>query len=145
MKKIYKISRIIVTIITFIIFNIMFINDMDMEWIILSLIFTLVAFGASFPGSVISKKIIDKGNSIQNYTLKVLFYMIGLPIIIFLLFLVILFVVGVFIAFLTPINEYVSLENGVLGIFIVTIGTICVIVPYVQSLIVLILKKFIKK
>ena len=144
-EKLYKISRIILAIMTFIIFNIMFINE-DVSWKFLPIIFALIAFGVSFPSSIISKKIMNVGNKIESKILKVLFYIIILPIVIFILFLAIYtFVIFIFESIPTPSEFGAALGQALLALFIVAIGTICVIVPYIQTLIVLILKQFIKK
>lgn len=144
-EKIYKISRIVLAVIAFVVFNIMFINE-DISWKILPPIFAIIVFGVSFPSSIISKKIINFGNNIKNDMMKILFYIIILPVIIFILFLAIYtFVIFIFENIPTP-NEFgAALGQALFALFIVAVGTICVIVPYVQTLIVLILKKFMKK
>ena len=45
----------------------------------------------------------------------------------------------------TP-NEFgAALGQARLGLFCIAVGTICVIVPYIQTLIVLVLKRFVKE
>ena len=83
MKKEYKISRYIILVLTFVIFNIMFINE-DKSWLILPFVFALITFGFSFPSTIFSKKIIKLGDNIKNKALKILFYMF-LPIVLLLL------------------------------------------------------------
>ena len=57
MKKIYMISRVILVIITFIIFKIMFIHE-DSSWTIVAFIFSLIVFIVSFPSALISLSLI---------------------------------------------------------------------------------------
>lgn len=145
MKKSYKLSRIILAILAFLIFNIMFINE-DISWKILSFIFSLITFIMSFPSSIINKKIINLGNNIKNNMIKILFYIIVLPIIIFILsILIYLFNILIFDIFPTSNDFATRLGQGLLILFFIIVEIICIIVPYIQTLIVLILKQIIKK
>ena len=144
MKKSYKLSHIILAILAFLIFNIMFINE-DISWKFLSFIFSLITFIMSFPSSIISKKIINLGNNIKNNMIKTLFYIIVLPIIIFILsILIYLFNILIFDIFPTSNDFATELGQGLLILFLITVEIICIIVPYIQTLIVLILKQMIK-
>lgn len=145
MKKSYKLSRIILAILAFLIFNIMFINE-DITWKSLSFIFSLITFIMSFPSSIISKKIINLGNNIKNNMIKILFYIIILPIIIFILS-ILIYLFNILIFDIFPIsNDFATeLGQGLLILFLITVEIICIIVPYIQTLIVLILKQMIKK
>ena len=144
MKKSYKLSRIILAILAFLIFNIMFINE-DITWKSLSFIFSLITFIMSFPSSIISKKIINLGNNIKNNMIKILFYIIVLPIIIFILS-ILIYLFNILIFDIFPISNDFSTElgQGLLILFLITVEIICIIVPYIQTLIVLILKQMIK-
>ena len=144
MKKSYKLSRIILAILAFLIFNIMFINE-DISWKFLSFIFSLITFIMSFPSSIISKKIINLGNNIKNNMIKILFYIIVLPIIIFILS-ILIYLFNILIFDIFPIsNDFATeLGQGLLILFLITVEIICIIVPYIQTLIVLILKQMIK-
>lgn len=143
-KKIYMISRIIIAIVTFIIFNIMFTNE-DESWNFLPPIFSLIAFVISFPSSIVSKKLINIGGRIQNKLLKFLYYSIALPVISFLVFWI-MYVIMNFISDSIPTpNDFASaLGQALKFLFFLTVGTICIIVPYIQTLIVLLIKSFIK-
>lgn len=145
MKKSYKLSHIILAILAFLIFNIMFINE-DISWKFLSFIFSLITFIMSFPSSIISKKIINLGNNIKNNMIKILFYIIVLPIIIFILS-ILIYLFNILIFDIFPIsNDFATeLGQGLLILFLITVEIICIIVPYIQTLIVLILKQMIKK
>lgn len=144
MKKSYKLSHIILAILAFLIFNIMFINE-DISWKFLSFIFSLITFIMSFPSSIISKKIINLGNNIKNNMIKILFYIIVLPIIIFILS-ILIYLFNILIFDIFPIsNDFATeLGQGLLILFLITVEIICIIVPYIQTLIVLILKQMIK-
>lgn len=142
MKKEYRISRYVLLILVFLIFNIMFINE-DKSWLILPPIFALITFGLSFPSSIVSKKFIKIGDNIKNKILKILFY-IFLPIIL-------LLISGVIIAIITLPFECFIIDVDDLGIalgqvlsflFLIMIIIIAVILPYVQTVIVLALRKF---
>jgi hypothetical protein len=145
MKKLYKISRVILSVITFIIFNIMFINE-DISWKIIPLILAVIVFLISYPSTKISQFLIKTGDLIENKLLKILYYAIGLPIsLLFLCFVIYLFLIIIF-EYIPTSNEFgVALGQALLCLFFEILGIICIIIPYVQTLIVLILKRFIKK
>lgn len=145
MEKSYKISRIILAVMAFIIFNIMFINE-DVSWKILSPIFAIIVFGVSYPSSVISRLLINIGNKLESKLLKILYYVIALPILVFMLILGI-YTIFIFIINTIPTpNEFgAALSQALLGLFCVAVGAIGVIVPYIQTLIVLVLKQFVKE
>lgn len=139
-KKSYKLSHIILAIFAFLIFNIMFINE-DISWKFLSFIFSLITFIISFPSSIISKKIINIGDKIKSRIMQVLFYIIILPIFLFSLFLLI-YLAAMFIFDTIPNPE---LGQSLLILFIVMIITIIIIIPYIQTIIILILNRLLKK
>lgn len=144
MEKSYKMSRVILAIIAFIIFKILLINE-DISWKIIPLVFAIIVFVLSFPSSLISKLIINIGNKLKSKLLKILFYVFLLPI----QFLLFLMMYGIMFSFfdsiLTPNDMRAALNIAFFGLFLVTVGTICLILPYIQTLIVLILKRFVKE
>ena len=143
-NKLYKTSRLILTIMALIIFNIMFINE-DIEWKILSIVFALITFGVSFPSTIISKKIINIENKIESKILKILYYIIVLPIVIYIFLMIIALFIGfIYLNIPTPSEFSAQLGQALLGLFFITVGAIFIVVPYIQTLIVLILRKFIK-
>lgn len=78
--------------------------------------------------------------------LRLLYYVIILTIIIYVLFLAIyIFIFLIYETIPKPNKFSAALGQALLALFVVTIGVICIIVPYIQTLIVLILKHFIKK
>ena len=144
-EKLYMISGIILAIMAFIIFNIIIINE-DKSWKILPPIFALIAFGISFPSSIVSEKLMNFGDKIANKLVKILFYIIAMPVCIFVLFLAMYTIITFIVDALPTPNELgAALGQGLLILFFIAIGTIGILVPYIQTLIVLILKQFIKK
>ena len=144
MKKSYRISRIILAVITVVIFNIMFINE-DESWRIIPFIFAAIVFGLSYPSSVISRKLINIGNKIESKLLKILYYVIALPIIAFLIFYGIFIIwLSIFASVPTQNEMGAALGQGLMFLFLLAVVFIGIILPYVQTIIVLILNKFIK-
>ena len=136
MKKEYKISRYIILVLTFVIFNIMFINE-DKSWLILPFVFALITFGFSFPSTIFSKKIIKLGDNIKNKALKILFYMF-LPIVLLLLSVEVATIIALIFQNFLP-NK--SLGQGLLVLFLLSIIMIAIILPYNQTIIVLITRR----
>ena len=145
MKKSYRISRIILAVITVIIFNIIFINE-DKSSRFIPFIFAAIVLGLSYPSSVISRKLINIGNKIENKILKTFYYVLFIPFIS-------LFIFGGICIIMFLINENIPTSNEIgtaLGqalmfLFLVAVVFIGIILPYVQTIIVLILNHFIKK
>lgn len=144
MKKAYKISRIIIAVITFILFSIMIINE-DESWKIIPPIFAGIAFGLSFPSTLISRKLINIGNKLESKILRVLYYVIILPVIAFLIFYG-MYAIVLFISDLTPTpNEMgAALSQAFIFLFWIAVGTIGIVLPYIQTLIVLIFNRYVK-
>ena len=83
-EKVYKLSRYVLPIISFIVLCIMFINEEE-SWII-AFILTLVVFGLSFPSTWMSKKLYKFGNELESTFVRVSYYLLFLPILEFILF-----------------------------------------------------------
>lgn len=145
MAKSYNISRVILAVMTFLIFRFMFIHE-DESWNTVSFIFGIIVFFISFPSTLISRLIIKLGDKLGYKPLKFLYYFIALPITVFILFLGIYYAIF-FIADSIPTpNEFgAALSQALWTLFFMAVGTICVVVPYIQTLIVLILKRFLKE
>lgn len=143
-KKAYTISRIIIPILTLIIFSIIFRNE-ESSIIKLSLIFVIISFLASFPSTIISTKLINVGDKIKNKILKVLYYVVLLPIIAIILA-IIMYIIIVYIHELLPKAKdfNTSLGRVIAALTIAIIGIILILVPYVQTILVIIIKKIIK-
>lgn len=136
MENYIKISRVIITIMVFIVLNAWFMFENDPQWII-SLIISIVVFFTSFPSSNICKFIIKKGDKITNKLQKILYYFLTLPFIFFLIIILValLYSLGVFL-----VETSLNLGLAILIAFI-GIGTFtCILVPYFQTLIILVLR-----
>lgn len=135
-EKNIQISRIIITLMVFIVLNSWFIFENDPHWM-LATIMSIIVFFFSFLSSKICKFLINKGDKIKNKLLKGLYYAFALPIVFLLLLLII-------VLFLLIIFEDMELSFGA-GLLLVFTGIeifICVLVPYFQTLIILILRYF---
>lgn len=145
MKKSCMISRIFLSIITFILFQILFINE-DISWKILPFIFSLIVFVISYPSSIVSKKLIHIGDKLERKKIKILYYAIILPIILFLLLGVIIGIMYFIFELFPTQNEFgAALGQGLLFLFMIIVITIFLVVPYIQTLIILIIRHFVKK
>jgi hypothetical protein len=146
MKKINMISRILLGVLAYVIFSIMFINE-DKSWHFVTVLYSLIVFGLSFPSTIFANKIIDKGNKIDNKISRIVYY-ISIPIVLFgiciALYMGILALDYIFTA-VFPSNDFASsLSQALMFLFIIGVMVIVVILPYIQALIINILKLFIK-
>ena len=141
MKKINMISRVIMTIITFLLLSIVIINE-DSSWFIVPVIYSLIVFGWSFPSTIFAEKIIKTGNKIDNKLLKIAYY-VFLPIVLFGICLTV-YMIALYI------NDYIIPKPTGLGdaigqvlllLFIVSVISIIIILPYIQAIIINILKR----
>lgn len=140
LEKYIKFSRIIITLLVFIVLNSWFLYENDPQWI-LSIIISGVVFFITSPSSKICKLLINKGDKIESKILKVLYYILVLPI----TFLVLLFMVGLFYTLIVALFELTdSLDlGGAVLIAFTGIGIFtCALVPYFQTLIILVLRYF---
>lgn len=140
MEKYIRISRIVITILVFIILNIWFIFENDLHWLI-AFIISMVVFFINFPSSKICIFFINKGDAIKGKILKLLYYAFALPIVSF-LFLIILGLLYIFIVDI--LIDSINLGEAVLIAFAGLGSFICILVPYFQTLIILILRSFLK-
>lgn len=140
MKKCIKLSRIFVSLTVFIILNAWFVFENDPQWIF-SIIVSAVAFFISIPSSNICTFLIAKGDKINRKILRILFYLLILPIVFIIFIFIVMLLCAFIVEFFFPINS-ISLGAAVLiaftGIGILT----CVLVPYYQTIIILILRYF---
>jgi len=140
MEKYIKISRIIITLLVFIVLNSWFLYDNDPQWI-LSIIISGVVFLFNAPSSKICEFLINKGDKIENKVLKVLYYILALPI----AFLLLLFIVALICTLFVALFERAGLLNLGWAVLIAFTGIgifTYILVPYFQILIILILRRF---
>lgn len=139
------ISRVILVVITFIIFNIMIINE-DSSWLILPFFFSLVVFLVSFPSTFISKVFIKIGDRLDKRILKILYYIIILPALMIFLFSGICCIIGFLYERYPSSDDFASvLGQGLLFLFLSVASLVCIIIPYIQTLLILFLRRFIKE
>lgn len=145
MDKSYRISRVILAVMTFLILCIMLINE-DQSWSIVPVLFALITFAISFPSTLISILFIKLGDKLGNKPLKILYYFIALPIVVLLLIFGI-YALAMFIDDRLPSPEDfgAALSQALMVVFFMAVGIVCVVIPYIQTLIVLILKRFLKE
>ena len=145
MKKIYMISRVVLTLLTFIIFNIMIINE-DSSWLILPFVFSLIVFLVSVPSTFISKIFIKMGDRLDKRILQILYYVIILPALIIFLFSVICCIIGfLYERYPSPDDFAAILGQGLVFLFLTILVFVCIIIPYIQTLLVLFLRRFVKE
>ena len=143
MNKYVRISRIIITLLVLIVLNSWFLYENDPQWI-LSIIISGVVFFINSPSSKICKLLINKGDKIANKILRILYYILALPV----AFLALLFILGLFYTLIVALFELTgSLDLGwAVMIALTGLGVfICVLVLYFQTLIILVLRCFGKK
>lgn len=145
MDKSYRISRVILAVMAFLILCIMLINE-DQSWSIVPVLFALITFAISFPSTLISILFIKLGDKLGNKPLKILYYFIALPIVVLLLIFGI-YALAMFIDDRLPSPEDfgAALSQALMVVFFMAVGIVCVVIPYIQTLIVLILKRFLKE
>lgn len=146
-EKAYKISRYVLPIISFVILCIMFINE-DSSWITAALILSAIVFGLSFPSTWMSKKIYKFGSELESTFAKVSYYLLFLPILEFILFylsyLLILFLGDKFI--ITKNNDLATaLSQAFTVLLFVFVATVCIILPHIQAMVVIVIKRFLKE
>ncbi len=142
MKKINMISRIILSIIVFILFSIFIMNE-DSSWIIIPIIFSVITFGLSFPSTIFAQKIIKIGDKINNKLLKVLYYILLLIILLVLCLVIYFIIINIYDKHIIHPNEFMdALDIGLLLLFIIYCLILAVVLPYFQAIIINILKKY---
>ena len=131
-NKIYSISRVILTVLVFIFFRILFIAE-DESWMVLPFVYAIIAYVFSFGSSAISKKMIKFGYKF-NGRKKVIYYSAILPIT---TFLIIVMTIAVYVI----LGEFLSFAGLVILCFSFFGVISCIICPYIQTLIVILLDK----
>ncbi|WP_029231274.1 hypothetical protein [Butyrivibrio sp. VCB2006] len=146
MEREYRISRGVIAILTALISYIALINEHISVKIYGIFLFTIVAFLLSFLGTKVSKKMIFIGDKVSNIALRICYY-VGLLV-------AILVLSATFFTVFTSISDYIDTSNmefaAALSIAIVIVTICCLffimlIVPYIQSLIVLIIRRILRE
>ena len=147
MEEYYNKSRIIMLILSVVVSLIMFINE-DISFKIYGTFFiAIVILVASYLVTPISKKMIERGDNLEKKLWRILYYILVLPILLVMLFLMAF--VGITFLFnnkLQNTQEFEALLGvGIIMIFLFIGSGIVLMVPYIQSLIVLFLRNREKK
>ena len=142
MEKKYSTSRNIICAFTFLVSLIAFRNEDISVTIPASIIFTCISLIAGLIATPISKKIISHGNTLTAKSKRILYY--------FFLFLITIGFIGVFwvLIYFTMVNNTPSFQTfsetlgyAILVVFVLIASAICILVPYMQILIILLLNK----
>lgn len=145
MEREYKLSRIIIAVLMMLISFIMLINeDISVKIFGMSL-FTLVAFLASFLGTRVSRKMIQVGDKIASILIRILYYIVLLITLLaagYAIYSIICFIFEE----MPHSNELgIAAGEAMLAALIGSSFVVFVIIPYFQTLIVLVLRKIITK
>lgn len=142
MKEYYSKSRIIMLVLAVVVSLIMFINEHISFKIYGTFFIAIVTLVVSFLFTPISKKIIERGDRIEKKLLRIIYYVFGLPILLVMLFLVAC--VGITFLFnnkLESTKEFGALLGiGILMFYLFIASGVALMIPYIQSLIVLFLR-----
>lgn len=145
MDREYKISRMIIAALTMIVSFIMLINEHYSVKIVGMSLFTISAFIASFLGTKVSKKMLQKGDTISSVWAKIVYY-----IVLFAALLAVVFILLFVFEYVTDLIPYSNELGAALGqaMLTVLIGAsflVFLVIPYFQTLIVIALRKILNK
>lgn len=139
MKKEYRLSRVILVVLTLITVLIVFQNEYYIAKRNVGNFFCFSVLLASFPGTLVSRKMIQTGDRIPNILLRIL-YFIGLLV----GSLVIVVLVGVcFAIFLGTMDFTIGQITWIVYFGFAVL--VFLIVPYLQTILVLLLRKILQK
>lgn len=145
MKKEYRISRIIIVMLVMVVTFFAFINEDISLRIFATALFMTTALLAVFLGSRVSLLMIKMGDRIRNKIVTVIYY-ICLPIILICLVLLVWAVMEIVVSGLPDTGNFGSTVGQVyLCVMVAIAECIFIIIPYVQTIIVLILRKISKE
>lgn len=141
MKQEYQLSRGIIVIFTIIISSIIFINEDNSFKLVGTSMFTGIALIASYIGTRASRKMIQIGDKISNIVFRFLYYIFLLFLILALAFVFYLFILLIYEAKPRPNDWGVALGEAILSVFAAASFFVFLLIPYIQTLIVLFLRK----
>lgn len=149
MKREFQWARGIIVILTALVFIVMLcgaFGNSFFELVPLACVFAGAAWLICFIGTGVSRKMIQIGDKIRNRFLRVLYYIMLLPL-----------VLVVWLAIWAMIESIVEsdggfyavpsdpIEDALIALFWGAVFVVILLVPYVQSLLVLLLRKVLKK
>lgn len=141
MKREYGLARWIMAILTVVICQFLFIHEHISVKVIGTAFFTTACILGSCLGTGISRKMIEMGDKASNHLLRILYYVILIPGFLLLAGVIYVTMNAVFDA-LSHSNDLGSAAGeAVFFVLVMCSVVILVILPYLQSLIVLILRK----
>lgn len=144
MKRCYMVSRIVICVLAGVVSFIVLNNEHITLKIGATVSITVVAFVMSFLATPISKQMINIGDGIMNKYFRIFYYIILLPLIllgVWILWMLIHF----FYAYMEHSAEFgKALGEALITIFLCGVTFIMFIVPYLQMLIVLLLRVILK-
>ena len=122
-------SSVFIGVLTVIVFNIILINE-DISFKVFTIFYGIAAFLISFPSITFTRKILAFSDRLTTGN-KVLFYLLEMPVFIFIIF------VGIIAEALN-----VGWGGAIIGLGIVVFLIMCVIIPYAQALFILFTRLF---
>ena len=141
MEKRIWISRGIISVMTLIGTLLFCINEDPQTAIIAAVVFMVVAFLASLIATPICSKIIDLGDRISTKVWKICFYGVLFPTSIAILAVLWSILYALFDRMETPNEMSAVLGQAAIGILLLAIVAFVVLVPYFQTLLLLLLRK----
>ena len=140
MKNSYTISRIVISVLAGIISLIVWHNEHITLMLGATVLITVVALVMSFLATPVSKQMIGIGDRIMNKYLRVFYYFMLLPFILVVVYLLWILIYNFFEGMERSAEMGEALGKALLAVFLGVVVLIVFIVPYVQSLIVLLLR-----
>lgn len=140
MKNSYTISRIVISVLAGVISLIALHNEHITLMLGATVLITVVALVMSFLATPVSKQMIGIGDRIMNKYLRVFYYFMLLPFILVVVYLLWRLIYYFFERMERSAEMGEALGKALLAVFLGVVVLIVFIVPYVQSLIVLLLR-----
>ena len=141
MKKSFATARIIIGILTIIVTCIAFVNEDISTRLIGTVIFTITAIVLSFLTTPLSKRMLKYGDKIVNKLYRLFYYLLLVPVLSFVAGILWLFIYNIYDS-LQPAQEFsAALGRALWVVFFLAVAVILVWIPYIQALLVLLLRR----
>ena len=138
MKKHYRIARILLCVLTAGGFFLACIHEEGSTRLLVTVVFGAVALLAGFSGEKLSRRMIETGDTLKSGWKRALFY-VGM----LLLSLVLALAAYLILSGDWLNNSAGTLRQGLMRVFFYTIAAVLILIPFVITMIVLVLRKFI--
>ena len=138
-----------IAILTFVI-SIIITHNEDISVItVFTVLFTVVAFLLSFPSTFFSRKMMALGDRIQKLPFRILYYL-AIPVVLFGLFLIVYQIIMLYddlkhASGWSPSTLSEGLGYAIMLVTVMAIAFIAIVLPYLQTLLVLLLRKITKE